>query len=147
MQRGMIAVLAVLFFLALTPTGRCGTFVLRSEAEQTRLMLELRAQQFLNRATFGATDAEITTLADSMATLGVKEACLQWIDTQMAITPTLHVPTIRSFLATDLITNNADTTQNLTRYRYYAWWHNAIAAPDQLKQRLAWALLQICVIG
>jgi len=147
MQRGMIAVLAVLFFLALTPTGRCGTFVLKSEAEQTRLMLELRAQQFLNRATFGATDAEITTLADSMATLGVKEACLQWIDTQMAITPTLHVPTIRSFLATDLITNNADTTQNLTRYRYYAWWHNAIAAPDQLKQRLAWALLQICVIG
>jgi uncharacterized protein (DUF1800 family) len=34
-----------------------------------------------------------------------------------------------------------------TSYRHYAWWHAAIAAPDQLRQRMAWALAQIFVIN
>jgi uncharacterized protein (DUF1800 family) len=126
---------------------RAGTFVVGSEAEQVRLMLELRAQQFLNRATFGATDAEIAALADQMASVGVTAACSNWIDAQFAMAPTLHIPTMKSFMAADGITAYNDATKNLIRYRHHAWWHNAIKAPDQLKQRLAWALIQICVVG
>ncbi len=29
------------------------------------------------------------------------------------------------------------------RYRQYAWWHIAIAGPDQLRQKVAWALAQL----
>ena len=41
------------------------------------------------------------------------------------------------------------TTSGLstTNYRHYAWWDIAIAAPDQLRQRMAWALAQIFVIN
>ena len=139
--------LAVLFTLAVTLPGQCGTFIVASDAAQIRLMLELRAQQFLNRATFGAKDAEISSLADSMATLGIEGACSKWIDDQFALPTTFHTATMKTFMATDGITAYNDATKNLLRYRHHAWWHNAITAPDQLKQRLAWALIQICVVG
>jgi uncharacterized protein (DUF1800 family) len=142
--------IATLFALSISLSARIvqsGTFVVASDAAQVRLMLELRAQQFLNRATFGAKDSEITALADQMAAVGINTACSNWIDSQFALPPTLHIPTIQSFMSADGITTNNDATKNLLRYRYHAWWHNAIAAPDQLKQRLAWALIQICVIG
>jgi uncharacterized protein (DUF1800 family) len=34
-----------------------------------------------------------------------------------------------------------------TAYRHYAWWDTALAAEDQLRQRMAWALAQIFVIN
>ncbi len=139
--------LAVLFTLAVSLPGQCGTFIVASDAAQIRLMLELRAQQFLNRATFGAKDAEISSLADSMATLGIEGACSKWIDDQFALPTTFHTATMKTFMAADGITAYNDATKNLLRYRHHAWWHNAITAPDQLKQRLAWALIQICVVG
>jgi len=142
--------LSVVFFLVLTvaaSTGQCGTFVVATDAAQIRLMLELRAQQFLNRATFGAKDVEISALADSMATLGIEAACSKWIDDQFALPTTFHTDTIKSFMAADGITAFNDNAKNILRYRYHAWWHNAITAPDQLKQRMAWALIQICVVG
>ncbi len=139
--------LAVLFTLVVALPGQCGTFIVASDAAQIRLMLELRAQQFLNRATFGAKDAEISSLADSMATLGIEGACSKWIDDQFALPTTFHTTTMKTFMATDGITAYNDATKNLLRYRHHAWWHNAINANDQLKQRLAWALIQICVVG
>ncbi len=36
---------------------------------------------------------------------------------------------------------------NQTRYRQFAWWHRSIANPDQLRQKTAWALSQICAVG
>lgn len=139
--------LAVLFTLVASVQGQCGTFLVASDAAQIRLMLELRAQQFLNRATFGAKDTEISSLADSMATLGIEGACSKWIDDQFALPTTFHTATMKTFMAADGITAYNDPNKNLLRYRYHAWWHNAITAPDQLKQRLAWALIQICVVG
>jgi uncharacterized protein (DUF1800 family) len=147
MRRLFLAALAFAIGLSLDRGSLAGTFTLGSTAEQTRLMLELRAQQFLNRATFGATDAEVKTLADSMETLGVNAACSKWIDDQFALPTTYQLPTVRAFMTADGITTSNDATKNLLRYRYHAFWHNAIAAPDQLKQRIAWALIQIAVVG
>jgi uncharacterized protein (DUF1800 family) len=147
MRRWLFAFLVITSWTLSASPMEAGTFRVASDAAQVRLILELRAQQFLNRATFGATNAEISALADSMATLGIKAACEKWIDDQFAIAPTLHVNTMKSFMATDGITTYNDATKNLLRYRYHAFWHNAITSPDQLKQRLAWALIQICVVG
>ena len=147
LELGLRALCCSLAFVASPSIGNCGTFIVASDAAQIRLMLELRAQQFLNRATFGAKDSEISALADSMATLGIDAACSKWIDDQFALPPTLHTETIKSFMTADGITLYNDNAKNILRYRYHAWWHNAIAAPDQLKQRLAWALIQICVVG
>jgi len=147
MRHCLVAFLFIVAFLGSASPGGCGTFIVSSDADQIRLILELRAQQFLNRATFGATDAEITALADQMAARGIEAACSKWIDDQFALPPTLHLPTMKAWMAADGITAYNDTTKNLLRYRYHAWWHNAISAPDQLKQRLAWALIQINVVG
>lgn len=147
MRKCFVAFLFTLFFAFPPQAVLSGTFIVASDAAQIRLMLELRAQQFLNRATFGAKDADITSLADSMETLGINGACSKWIDDQFLVPTTFHTPTIQNFMAADGITTNNDAAKNLLRYRYHAWWHNAIAAPDQLKQRLAWALIQICVVG
>ena len=147
MRKCFVAVLFALLFVVSPQPGQSGTFIVATDAAQIRLMLELRAQQFLNRATFGAKDADITSLADSMETLGINGACSKWIDDQFLVPTTFHTPTIQGFMAADGITTNNDATKNLLRYRYHAFWHTAIAAPDQLKQRLAWALIQICVVG
>ncbi len=147
MRRFFLAFLCTLLLSTAASTGRGGTFVVATDAAQIRLMLELRAQQFLNRATFGAKDTEISSLADSMATLGIEAACSKWIDDQFAVPTTFHTETMKSFMAADGITAYNDATKNLLRYRHHAWWHNAITAPDQLKQRIAWALIQICVVG
>jgi len=147
MRRSIIAILFLVLGVPLSGVGNCGTFIVGSDAEQIRLMLELRAQQFLNRATFGAKDSEIATLANQMAAVGITTACSNWIDAQFVLPTTFNLPTVRSFMSADGITANNDATKNLLRYRYHAWWHNAITAPDQLKQRLAWALIQVCVVG
>lgn len=145
MRLCLLALFAMLSLFA--STGQCGTFLVASDAAQIRLMLELRAQQFLNRATFGAKDTEIASLADSMATLGIEAACSKWIDDQFALPTTYHTQTMKNFMAADGITLYNDNAKNILRYRHHAWWHNAITAPDQLKQRMAWALIQICVVG
>ncbi|MEQ1824808.1 MAG: DUF1800 family protein [Pirellula sp.] len=147
MRHSLIACVFAICLSSFQATLNAGTFVVASDAAQIRLMLELRAQQFLNRATFGAKDTEIAALADQMAAVGITTACSNWIDAQFALPPTLHIATMKSFMAADGITAYNDATKNLLRYRYHAFWHNAIAAPDQLKQRLAWALIQICVVG
>ncbi len=158
MRYGLIVFLFTLFTLAIPQeSSKAGDFYVSSTAAQTRLMLELRAQQFLNRATFGATDATITALANDMQTKGINKACTDWIDAQFALSPTLHIPTINSMMVADGFTRTdangnsvADTSAQvggIQRYRSHAWWHNSITAPDQLKQRLAWALIQICVVS
>lgn len=123
-----------------------GTFEVETRTELTRLMIELRARQFLNHATFGAKDSEVEALADRMMQIGVTRAAEEWIDSQFDLPVTYH-----QSLAEEMVTADGfDTTQasiNIVRYRYHAWWHNAITAEDQLRQRTAWALMQICVVG
>jgi len=137
-----------LLVVLLSPTGSllAGTFELESRSEMTALMVRLRATQFLQHATFGPTDSEVEQLANRMLQIGVREAASEWIDNQFELPITFHQELAEQMVAADGFT----TTQsgvNVARYRYHAWWHNAITAPDQLRQRMAWALIQICTIG
>ena len=40
-----------------------------------------------------------------------------------------------------------DVAYDMNKQRHTVWAHNALTAPDQLRQRMAWALSQICVVG
>ena len=93
-----------------------------------RLPSEKDAARFLLRASFGPTDASI---ADLM-TMGLTG----WMDDQ-ALLPT-------SRLQTSISRNGLTVSSSRARD---AWWRSANIAPDQLRQRVAYALSQILVVG
>ncbi|MEM1226902.1 MAG: DUF1800 family protein [Planctomycetota bacterium] len=140
------SVLAPCFFISvfLAQTVLAGTFEVATRQEMTDLMVRLRAMQFLQRATFGPTDAEVNALADQMKQVGVIRACSNWIDNQFSLPPTLHEDRAMQMLTADGW-GPIESGVNLARYRDHAFWDVVCRAPDQLRQRIAWALIQIVV--
>jgi len=97
------------------------------------------AARFLTQSTFGPTKADIDSLT------GKRHADLDaWITAQMALPASLHrVASVDDFAA-------FATGDNATfdyRNRQSAWWRLALGAPDQLRQRVAFALSQILVVS
>lgn len=87
--------------------------------------------RFLTQATFGANAGAITHLRD----IGY----LAWLDEQFALPPTLHLPYVQTLEAAgEPIYQNA---------RQEAWWDRAVRAPDQLRQRVAFALSELFVVS
>lgn len=93
------------------------------------------AARFLTQATFGPTSADVAHL---MA-VGYGE----WIDEQLAKPATLGEPTVEA-----VVTARTNGGQNVSQtQRLQRWFWQATYAPDQLRQRMAWALSQIFVIS
>jgi uncharacterized protein (DUF1800 family) len=86
-------------------------------------MGQTAASRLLTQGTFGPTYSTITTA--SAQTYG------QWFTDQAAATPSLTLPLVRNVANAQWIP---------------LWWRNAIQAPDQLRQRMAFALSEIFVI-
>ena len=82
--------------------------------------------RFLRQAAFGATPE----LIEEVRTLGFEA----WIDQQFTLPPTLHLPQTRAL--------GGDQAA-----RVEAWWRTTLTAPDQVRQRLAFALSQIFVVS
>tara|TARA_R110002049_G_scaffold27321_3_gene94430 strand:+ start:71861 stop:73846 length:1986 start_codon:yes stop_codon:yes gene_type:complete len=137
-------VLAALFFPLATATA--GSFDAENSAEIRVIRSQVRAAQFLSYATFGPDMDSINELAIRIRQIGTRAACDEWIDQQFQIPASYHQETIDRMLADHGYTNT-DGRIWLQRYRYHAFWHNAIDAPDQLRQRTAWALSQIFVVN
>jgi uncharacterized protein (DUF1800 family) len=93
---------------------------------------EAEAARFLNRATFGATQADI----QFVRTQGFEA----WLEQQFAAPRTVH----RRPLEELALTLPANTTINSSD-RLRQWYRVAVLAPDQLRQRMAFALSQIVV--
>ena len=125
-------------------TTSAGTFEVGSRLESRLTKNKVHASQFLARATFGPTSADIDTLATRMNQVGIRRACEEWIDNQFSLPATEHVPTTLAMIQSDGFTSTQSGVF-IQRYRYHSWWHAAITAPDQLRQRMAWALSQILV--
>jgi uncharacterized protein (DUF1800 family) len=100
------------------------------------------AYRFLNQATFGATEAE----AQALIALGdSSKAYARWIDAQMAQPASLQLPSVQAaFLK---LTSPTTMIGSLHGDRQEAWFRNAITGPDQLRQRVAFALSQIMVVS
>jgi uncharacterized protein (DUF1800 family) len=92
-----------------------------------------QASRFLGQATFGASAAEI----DRVTQIGYRA----WLDEQMALPQTLHVPEVPKF----------DDPLTPLFVGYFpiqsSFWRQAATAPDQLRQRLAFALSEIFVVS
>ena len=89
------------------------------------------AARFLTMATFGPTPAEIARLRSV--------GYAQWIEQQLAMPASLERPAVEAVAAG--VQNPGHSA------RRAAWFKNAITAPDQLRQRAAWALSQILVVS
>jgi uncharacterized protein (DUF1800 family) len=90
------------------------------------------ANQFLNQATFGATRASVQDF------IGVGHTA--WLDQEFAKTASLELPFLRS------LPRPLDPAQ-LQTDRVDIWFRNAVNGPDQLRQRVAFALSQIFVVS
>ncbi len=100
------------------------------------------AARFLTQATFGPTLADITTL--------MSRGLTNWINDQMALPASSHLAGLRDDItafpnppAPSALRDYKATMQN----RQAAWWKIALTAPDQLRQRVAFALSEILAIS
>lgn len=87
------------------------------------------AARLLTQASFGVNHASMDAIAQ-YASLD------QWIDEQMALPATLQLPSVEVF-----------GNSSFRAPRHYVWWHTAIKADDQLRQRVAFALSEIFVVS
>lgn len=92
------------------------------------------ASRFLSQATFGPTEAEITALTASTYE--------NWIEAQFALPRVSHYQYVLGLEAQGIEIDNFSN-----RYALESWWRQAITGQDQLRQRVAWALSQILVVG
>ena len=92
---------------------------------------DAEAARFLTMATFGPTPAAIAHLR----AVGYGE----WLEQQLSMPTTLQRPYVEALDAGVQNPGQSDRMQ--------AWFANAITAPDQLRQRIAWALSQIMVVS
>ena len=147
--------LAVRLDTARFPTGEAkGAFIVNSSSQAVTApvtppaasptnVTAQDAARFLTQATFGPNKSEIDAL--------VGRSLNTWITAQIALPASLHVPEANA----DFAVNNGGgagspgTGQPNTRiggvHRQHAWWKLAVNAPDQLRQRVAFALSQILV--
>lgn len=89
------------------------------------------AAYFLTQSTFGPTEAEIAHLR----TIGYTA----WLEEQRDLEVSTQRPELEGMVAA-----GASVFQN---QRMERWWHNALREPDQLRQRVAWALSQVLVVS
>ena len=89
--------------------------------------------RFLTQATFGPSPADMTS---------VKAAGYNaWINTQFGLAASHHTPYVLANL-------NSDPTNGYPSDRAFnSWWQQSVTAPDQLRQRLAFALSEIMVVS
>jgi uncharacterized protein (DUF1800 family) len=90
------------------------------------------ATQFLNQATFGATEASVR----DFVSLGYDA----WIDREMTTPASLQLPFMRT------LPRPLNIAQ-LQVDRVDIWFRNALHGPDQLRQRVAFALSEILVVS
>ncbi len=91
------------------------------------------ASRFLVQSTFGASAAEIT----AVQSLGFEG----WINDQIGKQPTYHYPYVFA---------NRDQTGGTVfdgPLTFNAWWRASVTGPDQLRQRIAFALSEIFVVS
>ncbi len=96
------------------------------------------AARFLTQASFGPNSADVS----SVRTLGYEA----WINAQLLLPATLQRPTIEDQIAAQVLIDPRNA-QFYRGYRQERWFNTALYAPDQLRQRVAFALSQIFALS
>ncbi len=145
-RRLLSAGVAGLLVLASALPAFSGTIKVSTNQEAQDVILRIQAGRFLDIATFGATRADTDALVARMKVVGRDAAFGEWIDQQFQLPATYTEPLALQMMADDGI-DPLQTNAWVQRYRHHTFFHNAMAADDQLRQRVAWALIQICVVN
>lgn len=95
------------------------------------------AARFLTQASFGPTEAEIERL--------LRIGYDAWLDEQFAAPASLQLPYLDGLIHAYI--NAGQPVQVWQDSRQEIWWRNVLYGPDQLRQRVAFALSQILVIS
>ncbi len=93
------------------------------------------ASRFLTQATMGPTEADTAAL--------VQQGYAAWLADQFARPQTPH----RSYMDAQAVALAASGNTLTPSNFYESWWTQAVTAPDQLRQRVAFALSEIFVIS
>lgn len=93
------------------------------------------AARFLNQSTFGPTNALLTQVQ-------VRDGFNVFLTQQFTVPPTPTVPRVDAAVAA-LPTDSGPSNPQFQE----AWWYTIVTAPDQLRQRVAFALSEIFVIS
>jgi uncharacterized protein (DUF1800 family) len=96
---------------------------------------QAEAARFLTQASFGPTEADINSVAG--------QGYAAWLADQFARPQALHRDYMNAMVPV-LAASNA--TINASTF-YESWWNQAVTGPDQLRQRVAFALSQIFVVS
>ena len=91
------------------------------------------AARFLNQAAFGAAPADMASVESG--------GYASWIANQISLSPTHLLPQINAHYADDLAYGHRSTRA------MNDWWKTAVTAPDQLRQRVAFAFSEIMVVS
>jgi hypothetical protein len=91
------------------------------------------ASRFLIQATFGPSPADVA-LVQSLGYAG-------WLSNQYSLPPTHQLPFVLAHQSTD------PTTPFPSQLTFNSWWQQSVTAPDQLRQRVAFALSEIMVVS
>jgi uncharacterized protein (DUF1800 family) len=130
------------------PSGELGGQFLLGTGSQTftpppappavnlKVVTQSDAARFLTQATFGPTLADINTVATG--------GYAAWIAAQMALPETSHLAATR---ADSVAFPNTSQFPVIENDRYASWWKIGATAPDQLRQRVAFALSEIFVVS
>jgi uncharacterized protein (DUF1800 family) len=101
---------------------------------------DIGASRFLVQATFGTSQADIDALKNLTPSASYGSRYRTWIDNQLALGSNSHiVPDVLANLSYNTMFPYPDTLF------FNSWWKNAMTAPDQLRQRFAFALSEILV--
>ncbi len=122
--------------LLATPAWQTAPVIPQAPPAPTIATDTAEAARFLTQASFGPTETSLAELTGN--------SYAQWIASQLALPPTLHQPGYIARRDQLLARNQSDGWQGP---RNEVWWQRALTAPDQLRQRMAFALSQIFVIS
>ncbi len=88
--------------ICLSQVAPAADFYVADREAVLQLTARIQATQFLTHATFGPTKKEIDDLAVQIRQKGTVQAATEWIDTQVALPPTLHNVVERKMCDDDL---------------------------------------------
>jgi len=95
------------------------------------------AFHLLNQGSFGAND--------SSAQLLMSQTSDAWIDAQLTVPASVQLPSVQAAYA--LLAQPVTNIGQLHNDRVAAWFQNSVRGPDQLRQRVAFALSEIMVVS
>jgi len=99
------------------------------------------AVRFLTQATYGANPADIKALKNIVPT-GGKSRYELWIEDQFSKAPSYQLPEV---MRTEFANAQGGAFEETLSFN--AWWMNSVTGPDQLRQRVAFALSEILVVS